>query len=520
MRAKLRLCYGRVVTASARREIYASAAVALAASLWLFALAPIYRIDHFYVAGQTLMSNDQVGYLTSARWLAETGELRSHLIYPAHVRDTNWRLYMPGHYYVLAAGHLLFGAGPVAWRMPALLSFVVAAVGVFLVGLRFYGRSRGAIAAFLFIVFSPVAAFAFTAMPQLPFLAVSLAAFGAFAYLPARLRPILLPCLLAVPFLYRETGALLVIPMAVVMLAEGGARKWRSSLLSVFGAVALLYGLLHWQVASGKDSLPLDGSRFNYANAFRPEPPAVTVGSFVEGLRANVRRNLDAVKQHASRKDAVFVSAAILFALTLLAIVRGIKGDALALGAGLLCVAAGLVITVFYTWELYRGLRSLLFTFPLLAASAAPWVRRAEANWLKPLGAAVLLALSFWGSKSMASHATATDGARAVAVMEGLELDHDGVLVAPPPLALDYVLYHYPLRWSFVPRNQKTLELLAETHALGTIILPENALGRSLTVPSIEAVGLQRTRTFRHRLRLNDATFVVFERAQRGRSER
>ena len=58
--------------------------------------------------------NDQLGYVTTARWLADTGELRSHLIYPAHLEDPRWRLYLPGHYVALAASFR--EAGTTAWN--------------------------------------------------------------------------------------------------------------------------------------------------------------------------------------------------------------------------------------------------------------------------------------------------------------------------------------------------------------------------------------------------------------------
>jgi len=53
-------------------------------------------------------------------------------------------------------GHLLLGEGPIAWRVPAMLSFVLSSIAVFLIGRRFYGRLSGAVAALLF-TFSPQA---------------------------------------------------------------------------------------------------------------------------------------------------------------------------------------------------------------------------------------------------------------------------------------------------------------------------------------------------------------------------
>jgi hypothetical protein len=78
--------------------------IALTASLWLLLFADAFEVGHLYVDGHEVGLNDQAGYITTARWLADTGELRSHLLYPAYADQPRWRLYMPGNYYVLAGG--------------------------------------------------------------------------------------------------------------------------------------------------------------------------------------------------------------------------------------------------------------------------------------------------------------------------------------------------------------------------------------------------------------------------------
>ena len=58
------------------------------------------------------------------------------------------------------------------------------------------GRLVGAVAVLLFMLFPPITVFAFTAMPQLPFMAAGVTAFWIFAHLSPRLRPFLVPLLL------------------------------------------------------------------------------------------------------------------------------------------------------------------------------------------------------------------------------------------------------------------------------------------------------------------------------------
>ena len=528
------LCYLRPVTAHVRRDLLACAAIAVAATLVLLALAPVYQVEHFYVANQSLMSNDQVGYLTTARWLAETGELRSHLIYPAFVREPRWRLYMPGQYYVLAAGYLLFGDGPIAWRLPAMIGFVLASVGLYLIGRRFHGASAGAAAALLFMAFPPVVAFAFTAMPQLPFTAACVTAFCVFSYLPVRWRTWSIPILLTGPFLFRETGSFLVIPMAVVSLATGGRREWRRVFAALACSVLLLYGLLAWQISSGKGALQLDGSGFNYANAFSPPAPPMTVARYVQSLSANLSRNMGVLQRHATRdRYRVLHPTLFLCALALLAIIRGVRWyppgirDGLAFGSALLFATAFAVITVFYTWELYRGLRTLLFTLPFLAVGVAPSLvsflerltRRAETVFPRPaafvpalLFVGAVVGIGYRGSQELGARITPHHGALAVERLETLDIDQSGVLVAPLDLSLDYVLRHYPIRWSFIPGNEETFELLVETYPVNTVILPEWDLadGGRISERAVLEAGLVRTLEFQHGR--YDNTYVLFER--------
>lgn len=518
-----------------RRDLHISAAVALAASLVLLVLAPLYHTEHFYVAQQTIMSNDQVGYLTTARWLAETGELRSHLIYPPHVREPSWRFYMPGQYYVLAAGHLLFGKGPIAWRLPAMLCFVLSAVGVFLIGRRFYGRFPGAVAALLFMTFPPNIVFAFTAMPQLPFTAANVTAFCIFSYLPAPWRLLLVPILLTAPFLFRETGAFLVIPMALVLLDAGGRREWLKLLAATICSVLLLYALLTWQTATGKGSLQMDGSQFNYANAFPPPAPPLTMSRWIHSLYENLSRNITVLERHASRPNYVVGPTIFMCALALLAIVRGVGWhpprirDALAFGSAMLFASIFAVTTIFYTWALYRGLRTILFTFPFLALSVAPSLvsflegltRRIQTRFPWPVTVVptlflvgIALWISYSGCLQLARRITPIHGIRAVERMESLGIDESGVLIAPLDLSLDYVLRHYPLRWSFIPSNDETFKLVAEKYPVRTVILPSWDLeeGGRVSERALNDAGLVHIREFQH---VNpDVTYVLFQRSR------
>ena len=149
-------------------RVRASLLVLLGAVSILAAHAPVCRPDLIHID----KLNDQIGYITTARWLADTGELRSQLVYPASFGD-RWRIYMPGHYWALATSYLVLGDLPLTWLLPRLLGFAVATLCVFLTGCRLYDTRSGAVAAALFAAFPANIFLAFTSMSEQTFIAAA-----------------------------------------------------------------------------------------------------------------------------------------------------------------------------------------------------------------------------------------------------------------------------------------------------------------------------------------------------------
>ena len=77
-------------------------------------------------------------------------------------------------------------------------------------------------------------------MPQMPFIAVGVLSLYAFSVLPERWRFAWVPLLLIPPFLFRETGSLLVIPMVLIAMHAGRLGRLGSSLTAGVGAVGSL----------------------------------------------------------------------------------------------------------------------------------------------------------------------------------------------------------------------------------------------------------------------------------------
>ena len=470
---------------SAQEGLLGSICVALCALTVLCALSTIYTTDQLLVEGHGFGFNDQAGYITTARWLADTGELRSHLVYPAYVEEPNWRLYMPGTYYALATAYQLFGDGPMVWRAPALLSFIIAAVGIFLIGRRFFGAPSGGLAAAIFIALPMNGLFAFTAMPQMLFIAWCVLSFCVFAHLPVRSRALWIPFLLIPPFLIRETGALLVIPMALLSIQEGRFRPWANAAIAVLGSLCTLSLVMAIQIASGKGSLPLTWplvGQFNYANAF-PPPLAPSAWEWTSKIFWNVIRNFQIIGNSVTERWQAVEPVLWLIALTAIGLLNAKRK--LAIGTALLVITVFGMLFTLYDWNYYRGVRSTLFTFPLAAIAASPvligWFvhareRISEGPFRKfkvllPWTIAALVVL--WSGRISLDMADATSsdyGARAIERLERIDIDRDKLLVSPFEISLDYAVAHYPLRWSFVPANSRTLRLLDSEHEIGTFI--------------------------------------------------
>lgn len=292
--------------------------------------------------------NDQVGYITTARRWVETGHLSSHLVYPAYVEQESFRFYMPGHYAVLALAYLLGGDDPLVWRMPGMISLLVIGLGVYLAATRVYGRRlAGWIAAVLFYALPASVGLAFSAMSEPTTAAVCTAAIVGFLHLPRRYRPYCVPFLVALPFLFRETTGLIVLPMAAMIAWGGAGRRRRSAVVAlvVSGASLLLcIGLYAWQVSEGKWTPPPgswagDDPGYSSITAVALESEVPPLGDRLGAIVTNVSRNAQDVGRNMTRVfSRLWAPSNVLFvlALHLIALVGGFvrkPRDPFAIGA-------------------------------------------------------------------------------------------------------------------------------------------------------------------------------------------
>ncbi len=475
-----------------------AAAAALAVLVWFSPLFEPWRLD-------LVTLNDQAGYVTTARWLVDTGEFRSHIIYPAYVETPNWRLYMPGYYWCLAAAFEVLGYGPLQARLPGMLGFVVTAACVFLIGRKLYGARPGAIAVALLILFPPALAYPYTAMSEPLWLAAGTLAMCVFLHLPARIGPWAAPWLLALPFLFRETGALLLLPMLCLLRSRPRSNLGALALAGA-GSVVVLQGLGSWQRATGRISPPVSWiprGEFNIGDAmFVRSPPTYDLGQWVSGFAGNIWSNLGRIIGRWWSADLFTLEplfTGTLLALSLYALLLGLRRkDAFALGVGLLGVSLFATVIVFHRAVIQVVIRHVLITAPLLAVVVAPgldrWLAARPARRLRRTGitALALLVASHVGSLAIARQIVG-DTPKDTLTLEAAGHDDSTLLVTPASVGLDYAIKHYPVRWSFVPDNDETLRLLDETHQIGTLVVKRWDLGRKIS-PGV----LQELRLYPH----------------------
>ena len=463
-----------------------SLGVTLGASLLLLAVAPLYKPTRLHVQD---MYVDQMGYITSARILVDTGELRNGVLLPSQVRNPKFRPYMPGHYLALASSYALFGYSALTSLLPSLASFVLVALGLFLVGNRLYGRFTGALAAWLFAVYPGEITYAFTAMAELTFTFAGVLALVILVHLPRRWWSFAPPVLLALPFLFRESGAFLILPLAALVLH---ARGFLAACLTSLGSVATLYGINRWQIASGKLQASLSWvteGGFNYYNAFPAPEPELTRGEFLAAIGSNVERNVGILGELLSDLPGELMPAGLIVILVLAPILlvgslRRFRTDPFPLGAALLLLLVlGLTVTV-YDVQAHKMMRTALFVYPFaalaLAALIQPDERLAERTPTgRARGLAAVVAVSMLaGSVAVCARAgermTRRDDEMAgiSALLADLH-DETTVIVGPPTIAPMYAVEHYPVLWSFPIAGLETYRAVFRRYTVGTLLSQE-----------------------------------------------
>ncbi len=511
--------------ARGRELVLWSLLVLLVAGALLVLHAPNLQPSKLHLSGNFV---DQAGYILTARTWLDTGKLESALLYPAYMDDPGWRLYMPGHYAALALSYALFGWGVWPSLLPSILGYLAAVLGVFLAGNALVGRTAGLIAAGLFATFSGVITYSFTAMAEMSFVGACAVALTGFALVPEQRRAYLTPLLLAVPFLFRETGALYVVPMAALLFYQKREGRFGRVALVLLASVALLSALNLWQLSTGKGSIPLSwvtDSTFNYGDAVPPAAPELSAAEWARRLFGNAARNGgEAWSYFVDARGMAAVSGfLILLGASLISLVGGLwlRGrEPVVLAAGLLGLTACTIFFFLYDVAGEKGMRSMLFVAPWLALALGALLRPRRTTWTNRSRSLVglLYGLAFLGIVFTNKELTRRAGFRmqrydlaagvSRQILESIGHDDDTLLVSHFNVSMEYAVAHYPVRLCFIPTNDESLRRVQERFGpIGTLIIPRDFLGKHLTPRGIQSIGLEGKRD----IRFADRVMLVYQ---------
>ena len=470
------------------------ACLAIAASIVLLLICGRYvDWNRIFVYGMGYTLTDQTGYISVGRSFADTGKLESTLIFgftlPPGFKSY---IYLPGHYLTLGLVYKLFGYSIAHSFWPSLAGFLLSSALTVMIASALFGGARALPAWVLYVFFPLNLIYAFTAMAEMTVQASVLAAFAAFLAMPPRWRRWLGPATLALPLLFRETGFVIVLPMAAYIYRECGRRV---APVLQFGAIAVLVAVLVLSSPIAAGRAPI--LAINLLGGSSSAPAA----QWISAITRNFTGNFDQLLHHYSEPGVEPIQVIGLgFVLTgiPLALWRWKRtGEMIYPAIAMMVLALFLSLLGLYSLWWYRGIRHLLMTEPFVAMLWADTIMDLPMPALarRVSNAIALVAVAVAGIAGMRStfDTEATVNAMAAentAFFESLHPDTSGTLVSPWEFSLDYFQTHYPIRWSFIPVNDDGLRLLHSKYPIATLVLRKGTDGVWLTPAAIASIGL------------------------------
>ena len=431
--------------------------------------------------------NDQVGYVSVARNLADHGTLESNLIYPLvlrqHVRRNSF--YMPGFYWLLAAVYKCFGYSAAISRLPSLASFLLSCWLIYWIAARLYSGRAAAIACTLFAVIPLSLVYAFTAMMEMPLVAAGLGSFAIFLRARQTARFWVAPLALLLPFVFRETGAILAVLM-LAALAAGTEKRSRHGVICALLMLLIVAAALYSPLGAGRPSLwkaniLVDGNYEEvYGDAFATDHLPSQFRDWSNAIGNKASWNLHTLIRPEGESAGFFEQSVLWF------IVSGIplglvgwfrKKDFFALGVSAAVLLLLTSILCLYSVWGYRGVRVLLILQPFVAILWGTVLARLASTagtLLKTLPILLLFVFGAWGAfHILRSQAEVNQESKEnTKFLESILQGDRQLLASPFWLSLDYANQHYPQKWSFVPSNCETMRLLDERYGIGTMLVP------------------------------------------------
>lgn len=430
---------------------------------------------------------DQIMYITASRSFADTGKINTTTITPATLnqnRSSNF-FYQPGYPLIMGTIYKIFGYGQLQTLLFTFFCYLVSLGSIYLLAARFYDVRTAILAALLYGTYPGVVSFCFSAMSEVPTAAAATFAVCSFVYLSERKKLFLGPCLLALPFLFRELGALLVLTMGATLVLPWTKTSLKKSSIFMGSSVVLLAAIYFSPWVSDHASLikasywrPMSFSAM-YSDAFEMFNFNPTAKQWLKFLP---RRLWDTTLWQVGgywRTLPSWESFCFFLHLTLIPIgvFFGLKRkDGLALGTALYVsfyFGVSLCLYIIFPRAMLMTLPFCLILFVHFLFDLVP-----KSHWKNGVAGLVALCwllLGVWTYQNAGLYRNKDHVAESKACVDfisELQGKSQGLIVTPHYVCgIDYVFWHYPTKWSFIPANAETLKLLNKKYPISTLLI-------------------------------------------------
>lgn len=448
---------------------------------------------HLHTYALDLTLSDQIGYVTTARNIAEQGKYESNVYYPGKIpyyKDHNL-LYMPGNYYVRAAFFYLFGYSVFTAVLPNLLSYIGSAILLFLIAQKFFDTKSAYITVFLFMLFPLFVVYSFTAMQEMLFVFTCLLSFYLFIKMPQKVRYFLGGLTLLIPFLIRESAAFMMLGFATMIFFENKDKRFLKIIVFVLTSLTLLL-LLSYSLPQIRNKVPftwgtLTPYGFEFYDFFTQGKNLITFVALAKIILSHFLKNvitfiylLTVWPWKMGFAFFMIIFALFLVCTILLFLNKSINKAFLSFPVTV-SIPTCLSMFSLYYFQGYTGTRMLLFLLPFFLCIISYILVSGRLLKTKSF-TAILLSIIFlinifslWGSlRKFGNEFSDVDiyARKCTDFLDSIGTSKADFFIGPYEISLEYVNDRYPIKYSFIPTNEKTLRLLSDNFRVGILIIP------------------------------------------------
>ena len=449
---------------------------------------------HLHTYALDLTLSDQIGYVTTARNIAEQGKYESNVYYPGKIpyyKDHNL-LYMPGNYYVRAAFFYLFGYSVFTAILPNLLSYIGSVILLFLIAQKFFGIKAAYVTVFLFMLFPLFVVYSFTAMQEMLFVFTCLLSFYLFIKMPQKVRYFLGGLTLLIPFLIRESAAFMMLGFATMIYFENKDKRFLKIIVFVLTSLTLL--LLVYSLPQIRNKVPFTWGKltpygFEFYDFFTLGKNLITFVDLAKIILSHFLKNvitfiylLTVWPWRMGFAFFMIIFALFLVCTILLFLNKSINKAFLSFSVTV-SIPTCLSMFSLYYFQVYTGARMLLFLLPFFLCIISYILVSGRLLKTKSF-TAILLSIIFlinifslWESLRKFGNEFADVDVYALICTDFLNsvgVSNANYFVGPYKISLDYVNEYYPIKYCFVPGNEILLKLVADKFPVDILIIPSD----------------------------------------------